>query len=142
MNVREHPLYNTWRMMLKRCDNPNYTHYQYYGGKGVGVCVRWYNFSNFVKDVGERPLGHTLDRIDGDGDYKPSNCRWADKQLQAINTKVRSDNKSGVKGVAWHNAAEKWEAYVNRNGRKKYLGLYDTLKEATLVASEARHGSI
>lgn len=73
-----HPLYLTYRGMLNRCYWERHTYYKHYGGRGIEVCDSWRNsFENFVKDVGNKPEGHTLDRINPDGDYEPSNIRWA-----------------------------------------------------------------
>jgi len=74
--------------MKMRCNNPNDEHYPDYGARGIRVCDRWVNdFKAFVADMGERPEGLTLDRIDVDGNYEPSNCRWADYFTQNNNTR-------------------------------------------------------
>lgn len=81
-----HPLYGAWGQMITRCTNPNDKSYPDYGGRGITVCDRWRNsFEAFLTDMGERPNGMTLDRIDADGDYKPGNCRWATSAEQQRN---------------------------------------------------------
>lgn len=79
------PTYETWRGMKMRCDMPNNVAYHRYGGRGIKICDRWRDYSNFLADMGERPEGMTLDRINADGDYCPENCRWADKEEQGRN---------------------------------------------------------
>lgn len=81
-----HPLYNTWQDMKRRCYKPNCKSYRDYGGRGIRVCDEWLNDPGaFIADMGEPPPGTTLDRIDNDGDYEPSNCRWADRSTQNKN---------------------------------------------------------
>jgi hypothetical protein len=81
------PTYNSWDMMRQRCNNPKYSQYQDYGGRGIKVCERWAIFQNFLQDMGERPTGKTLDRKDTNGNYAPDNCQWATKQQQVRNTR-------------------------------------------------------
>ena len=83
---RSHPLYKSYQMMMARCFNPNHKSYSYYGGRGITVCTRWIvDFWAFVEDMGERPEGMTLDRIDGDGNYDPLNCKWSTHSEQMSN---------------------------------------------------------
>ena len=76
----DHPLFNTYKLMKNRCNNCESHNYKYYGGRGIKVCDRWLGddgFKNFLEDMGERPEGTTLDRINNDGNYEPTNCKWS-----------------------------------------------------------------
>lgn len=79
--------YYAWSSMWTRCTNPKYELYHRYGGRGITVCDRWKSFDNFLEDMGKRPLGkHSLGRIENDGNYEKSNCRWETRKEQSSNT--------------------------------------------------------
>jgi hypothetical protein len=79
------PTYRIWQGMIRRCEKPYDAGYKYYGGRGITVCKRWHAFKNFLKDMGERPPGQSLERKNNDKGYMPSNCRWATPAEQAAN---------------------------------------------------------
>ena len=77
--------YRVWKNMVARCQNERSTSYPWYGARGIKVCERWLKFENFLADMGDRPSDRSIDRINNDGHYEPSNCRWATKKEQSAN---------------------------------------------------------
>jgi len=91
------PEYRTWCDMKKRCNNENHKSFKYYGGRGIRVCDAWNTFSAFLQDMGERPSAlHTIDRVNNDGNYELSNCRWATKKEQAGNRRPPPKRKKNM----------------------------------------------
>lgn len=83
------PTYRSWTAMKVRCSYEKHPAFKNYGGRGIKVCDRWDEFENFLEDMGERPSGRTLDRIENDKDYFKSNCRWATPTQQTANRRPR-----------------------------------------------------
>jgi len=97
--LSHHPLYKLWYSMLYRCEDPRCRFWKNYGGRGIKVCPEWHDgrvfFEYIERELGPRPAGHSLDRIENDGNYEPGNVRWADKKTQANNRRNNVARKAG-----------------------------------------------
>jgi hypothetical protein len=126
-------LYSIWASMITRCTNPNRASWKDYGGRGIKcddfrdylVFRDWALSNGYNEDL-------TLDRIDVNGDYTLSNCRWVDKFIQAQNTRPRN-NKTGVTGVSFHSRINKFEPYIQHQKQRHYLGVFESIEEAASV---------
>lgn len=108
------PTFKTWGSMLARCRDNKNTKYHNYGGRGISVCEHWHDFSNFYADMGERPSPkHSIDRIDVNGNYEPSNCRWATREQQGRNK--RNNRLITINGRTQCTAEWAEESGVSRN---------------------------
>lgn len=126
----EYPLeYNSWRGMLHRVRTlPRY--------EEVGMCPSWKQFRTFIEDMGPKPEeSYSIDRRDTSMGYSPDNCRWASKATQAFNGLTPSNNTTGVVGVT--PLRGKYQANIGVAGKVLYLGIFDTLREATIARKAA-----
>jgi hypothetical protein len=117
------PTYHSWANAKKRCVNPNADQYEWYGERGIKMCAKWFNsFKAFLKDMGEKPKGMTLERVNNDGDYTPENCKWA----------THKENCRNRRTTRW----------VNFNGEKltfkEFAEKYCTVKQEALYARIAQ----
>ena len=124
--------------MIKRCEHKSNKAFKDYGGRGIKVCPEWrQSFEQFYKDMGHRPSDkHSIDRVDFNGDYSPSNCRWATQEIQDRNKRVRKNSKTGIRGVTT-NKDNKYVAQIRVNGKVKRIGTYISLEEATIARKDA-----
>lgn len=131
-------LYNRWKSMKNRCNNPNSKNYHHYGGRGIKVCDEWEkSFENFYNYKGEPPTNkHQLDRIDNDGNYETSNCRWV-LPLQNVNNQRDKKNKTGYQNV--YHKGSKYESGFEFNKKYYYVGSFDNPEEAYYKCLEMKN---
>lgn len=119
--------YNSWKGMRERCNNPKHSMFYLYGGRGVTVCERWSTFKNFIIDMGIKPIGLQIDRINPDGGYHPDNCRWVTQSQNNANR--RSYSKTGFKNV-FLRPSGRYGAHIKEDGKDVIIGTFDTAEQA------------
>lgn len=134
-------LYQIWCDMKNRCNCKSSPGYKYYGERGIAVCASWASRYEHFRDwalLGGYIAPLELDRIDVNGNYDPSNCRWATRCQQMANTRKRIDGTtSPYKGVSWCANVKKWRAQINKNGKSSHIGIYVTRLSAALAYDDA-----
>lgn len=132
-NQTDSPEYNTWMSMKQRCLNPNAPNYDLYGGRGIKICDRWVNsFEDFLSDMGYKPSSkHSIDRIDVNGDYEPSNCKWSTNEEQQNNK--RNSVKILINGILYSikELSQKYSIKESRirNWRRRGKSIEDMLNK-------------
>ena len=140
---KTHGLSNTrlnriWRDIKSRTLNSKYTDYLNYGGRGITICDEWKNdfmsFYTWAMENGyEENKGLSIDRIDNDGNYEPSNCRWTTRTIQSRNQRMQKNNTSGFRGVCYFKRDEKYQAQIVVNKKSIYLGSFPTPVEGAIA---------
>jgi hypothetical protein len=124
--------YQVWEGMKRRCNDKNHPSFSRYSA--VGYDPAWELFENFYKDMGDRPEGLTLDRIENSLGYCKSNCRWATQTVQSHNKVV--EHSTEFTGVHYYKATGKYQSYIAKDGVKYHLGYFDTPEEAAKARDE------
>lgn len=132
------PSYLSWHAMKARCKGRGVeSTRRRYEQRGISYDPTWETFEGFYADMGDRPPGLTLDRIDNDKGYSKENCRWTSRAIQARNvTTRRATNKSGYKGVSWDRERSKWFVCIWVHGKTKALGRFNSKTEAARAYNE------
>lgn len=135
--LTESPEYRSWDHAVQRTTNPQNDSYSQYGARGITICKEWLeSFTQFYEDMGPRPAGTSLDRINNDGNYEPSNCRWATRLQQITNQRIRSNNTTGHKGIVALKSG-KWTAQIGHKNKVYNLGTFKTIDDALKARKQA-----
>lgn len=130
-------IYSTWKEMRRRCSNPNHSDWEFYGGRGITVCAEWDSFEQFHADMGDRPPGKSLERIDNSKGYSPDNCKWATHTEQVINRRRFKNNSTGITGVGYRRRSNKFRARITIGKTLIELGETENFFEACCLRKSA-----
>ena len=135
-------IYREWVNMKGRCLYPTHQSYSYYGGRGIEICEEWLkNFEPFKKWADENGYSDelTLDRIDVNGNYQPSNCRWVSASVQSFNTRVCAKNNTGVSGVRYRADRGNYACFIGYKGAQIHIGTFERVEDAITARQKAEN---
>lgn len=125
------PEYRSYWAMISRCYNHRNSSFMNYGGRGVEVCDSWLlSFEEFLRDMGTRPEGTSIERLSVDGDYTPENCCWASASEQQRNKRLQRNNRSGTTGISFDSARNRWKVCITLPDNKRYYNRFLSKEEA------------
>lgn len=125
--------YDTWYNMKRRCTDSAHERYKDYGARGISISSEWQDFKNFFLDMGEKPLGMTLERKNNELGYSRENCCWVTPTEQMFNQRLRKDSSTKIRGVSFDSLRQKWRAYGTIYGTTKAL-YFGPSKDAAIKA--------
>jgi hypothetical protein len=128
-------IYQVWAEMVNRATNPNHANARYYFDKGVTLCDEWKSFTNFYSDMGDKPEGAWLERVDNSGAYCKDNCKWETASRQCSN-RGRKTNKSGRLGVYWAPDRSKWRVEIKVDKKRHHVGQFSKFEDACEAADK------
>ena len=134
--LTSHPLYSVWGSMKDRCYRPKTKQYKDYGGRGITVCQEWLDDFKYFYDwalSNDWKKGLQIDRIDNDGNYEPTNCRFVTSRDNNLNQRIPSNNTSGYRCVYYRKDNNRWCTSVSINNKNYHIGSYTTAEEAAIA---------
>ena len=134
--------YTTWTSMKARCYNKNTEAYKYYGGRGITICGHWLeSFENFYNDMGDKPKGKSIDRVDNNKGYSASNCKWSTPEEQNQNKRGWSkETTSRYKGVSYRGDRGHYRGIITFNNKLFYVGSFDNEYDCHVAVENKRKG--
>ena len=128
-------LYRIWSSIKKRTLNPKHKNYNDYGGRGITICEEWLDVQNFYNWAMSNGYSDELsiDRIDNNKNYEPSNCRWTTRTIQSRNQRIYKNNSSGYKGVSYNKKTDRYIAKICVNNKNKCLGVFQTAEDGAIA---------
>ena len=126
-NMWHSSTYRSWHKIKQRCLNKKNNRYSSYGGRGIGICEKWLNFEGFYEDMGDRPMGTSIERVDNNIGYFKDNCKWANGSIQSANRR-RSIKSNFPRGVSA--SGTRFRSFITIAYKQYHLGCFKTAEEA------------